>query len=106
MSISKLFSDEGFKKLIQGNSLTAEEKLEYEAWQYAHSTFLAEELAKYHDPAEDVTASRCQVEPDGFDWRHEGATFPYEVRNLKVLVLSNTYEVVREGYRHPDLEGK
>ncbi len=52
----------------------------------------------------DAIVARCQVEPDGLDRRHETSIFPYEDRNLMVLVLSNTYDVVKEGLRHPDLK--
>jgi len=49
-----ILPDNGIRRLIQGDKpLTAEEKLEYDAWQYAHKFFLAEELAKEHDVVED-----------------------------------------------------
>ena len=51
------------------------------------------------DLPEDAIVSRCQVAPDGFNLhRHEASVFPYETRDLNVLVLSSTYDVVRGGY--------
>lgn len=52
---------------------------------------------------EDATVARAEMAVDTKSFFDRKPDRPYSQRDLSVLVISNTYDEIGEGQRHPDL---